>query len=172
MIFIYILGGILVGLLIAAAMMPAKYLIEKSTIIQSPVKTVKEKVTNLENYSKWNPWQQMDPAASKRITGNPGAPGHRYEWNGKKVGTGSLTLKSNSNHHVNFDLDFVRPWKTKANDSWNFEEWGNDSTKVTWQNSGTLPYPAARLMGPMINKNLNKQFVTGLDNLKRICEDC
>jgi hypothetical protein len=41
---------------------------------------------------------------------------------------------------------------------------------VTWQNSGQLPWPMARLMGPMINKGLNKQFGIGLDNLKKLCE--
>jgi hypothetical protein len=172
MIFIYILAAILILLLIVAASLPSKYHVEKSVIISRPVAAVKEKVTDLGNYAKWNPWQQMDPAASKRITGNPGAPGHRYEWEGKKVGAGSLTLKDNGNHHASFDLEFRRPWKAKARDSWSFEDWGDNGTKVTWQNSGNLPFPTARLMGPMLNKNLNKQFVTGLDNLKKMCEEC
>ena len=69
-----------------------------------------------------------------------------------------------------FDLEFLKPWKSKAKDNWLFEAWGNNETKVTWQNSGALPWPMASLMGPMIIKNLNFQFQQGLNNLKQMCE--
>jgi hypothetical protein len=84
---------------------------------------------------------------------------------------GSLTINSIDNKHIHFDLEFLKPWKSRAKDNWLFEAWGDGSeTKVTWQNSGNLPYPMARIMGPMINKNLNKQFEEGLGNLKKMCE--
>ena len=44
-------------------------------------------------------------------------------------------------------------------------------TKVIWQNSGELPWPMARIMGPLINKNLNHQFEKGLSNLKKMVEE-
>ena len=72
--------------------------------------------------------------------------------------------------HIHFDLEFLKPWKAKAKDNWLFEHWGTSETKVTWQNSGDLPWPMARLMGPMLNKNLNHQFGIGLNNLKKLCE--
>ncbi len=172
MLFVYILAGLIVGLLIVAATLPSKYNVEKNIIINKPVVAVKDKIGNLENYSKWNPWQQMDPAATKRITGPPHAPGHKYEWQGKKIGTGNLTLTDIDANHIHFDLEFLKPWKSKAKDNWLFEEWGNGGTKVTWQNSGNLPYPVARLMGPTINKNLHHQFDNGLKNLKKMCEEC
>ena len=111
MIVIYILAGLIVGLLILAAFMPKKYHIEKTVVIAKPVADVKDRIINLENYARWNPWQQMDPAAQKRITGRAGAPGHKYEWNGKKVGNGSLTLRATDDHSANFDLEFIKPLK-------------------------------------------------------------
>ena len=129
------------------------------------------KVGDLNYYSKWNPWQQSDPTARNTISGTPKAPGHKYNWEGKKVGVGSLTINSIDNKHIHFDLEFLKPWKSKAKDNWLFEAWGDGTeTKVTWQNSGNLPYPMARIMGPMIHKNLNKQFEEGLVNLKKMCE--
>ena len=172
MIVIYILAGLIVGLLILAAFMPRKYQVEKSVIIAKPVADVKGRIIDLENYSRWNPWQQMDPAAQKRITGRAGAPGHKYEWNGKKVGNGSLTLRATDDHSANFDLEFIKPMKSKAKDNWQFEPIGENETRVTWNNNGDLPYPSARLIGPFLKKNLNKQFTTGLENLKKMCEDC
>jgi hypothetical protein len=68
-------------------------------------------------------------------------------------------------------LEFLKPWKSKAKDNWLFEHWGDGETKVTWQNSGNLPWPMARLMGPIIHKNLNHQFEAGLSNLKKFCEN-
>ena len=170
MIFVYIFIGIIVALLLIAAIMPKEYNVERSIVIAKPVRDVMNRIGNLNDYSLWNPWQQSDSTTKSTITGTPHTPGHKYAWEGKKVGVGSLTLNSLDDKHIHFDLEFLKPWKSKAKDNWLFEHWGNGETKVTWQNSGELPWPTARLMGPMINKNLGHQFSTGLANLKKLCE--
>lgn len=171
MIFVYIFLGLIALVLIVAALMPKTFNVEKSIIINRPITEVMNKVGDLNYYSKWNPWQQTDPTATSNITGNPKSPGHKYSWVGKKVGVGSLTLRKMDDSHINFDLEFLKPWKSSAKDNWHFEPWGSGSeTKVTWQNSGGLPWPIASLMGPMINKNLNHQFEQGLNNLKKMVE--
>lgn len=170
MIFVYIFAGLIAALFFIAAIMPKAYNIEKTIVITKPVNEVMNRIGNLNDYSLWNPWQQSDPTAKSTITGTPHTAGHKYAWEGKKVGVGSLTLTSKDDKHIHFDLEFVKPWKSLAKDNWLFEPWGNGETKVTWQNSGGLPWPIARLMGPMINKNLSHQFETGLNNLKKLCE--
>lgn len=170
MIFVYIFAALIIAILIIAGLMPKTYNVEKSIIIKSSVPEVMNRIGNLNDYAVWNPWQQADPTSKKTITGNPGTPGHKYAWEGKKVGMGSLTLRNKDDKHIHFDLEFLKPWKSKARDNWLFEPWGDGETKVTWQNSGELPWPMARLMGPMINKNLAHQFGVGLNNLKQLCE--
>lgn len=170
MIFVYIFVGLIVALLIVAALMPRAFNVEKTIVITKPVSEVMGKVSDLNFYSQWNPWQQSDPSAQHTITGTPKMPGHRYSWQGKKVGVGSLTLRELDAKHIHFDLEFLKPWKSKAKDNWVFEPWGTNETKITWQNSGQLPWPVARLMGPLINKNLNHQFEQGLNNLKKLAE--
>ena len=86
------------------------------------------------------------------------------------MGRGSLTLNNQDEKHIHFDLKFLKPWKAKAKDNWLFETLSDGETKVTWQNNRELPWPVARLMGPMINKNLTQQFGIGLVNLKKLCE--
>jgi len=81
-----------------------------------------------------------------------------------------ITISSMDDRHIHLALEFLKPWKSKAKDNWLFEPWGDGETKVTWQNSGNLPWPMARLMGTIINKNLNHQFEVGLSNLKKLCE--
>ena len=171
MIFVYIFLGLIVTLLIISALMPKTFSVEKTIVVDKPMQQVMSRVRDLNYYSQWNPWQKSDPTAKNQITGNPGEPGHKYAWEGKKVGVGSLTLRDLDDKHIHFDLEFLKPWKSKAKDNWLFEPWGDNSqTKVTWQNSGELPWPMASLMGPMINKNLNIQFAQGLANLKQMCE--
>ncbi|MBL7723445.1 MAG: SRPBCC family protein [Chitinophagaceae bacterium] len=171
MIIIYILAGLIAGLLIAAALMPKIYNVEKTIVISRPVTDVMNRISDMNYYSQWNPWQQSDPTAKSTITGIAATPGHKYSWTGKKVGVGSLTLQRIDDKHIHFELEFLKPWKSKAKDNWMFEPWGDGGeTKVTWQNSGDLPWPMARLMGPMINKNLNHQFEQGLNNLKKMVE--
>lgn len=171
MIILYILLGLIILILIAASLMAKAYNVERTIVIRKSPAEVMKHVGNLNDYAQWNPWQKTEPAASKTITGLPGTPGHKYEWRGKKIGMGSLTLTQINHNHIHFDLEFLKPWKAKAKDNWHFEAWGDGSeTKVTWQNSGDLPWPMARLMGPMITKNLNHQFGIGLDNLKKMVE--
>jgi hypothetical protein len=168
---VYILLGVIAIVLLISLLMPSRYNVEKSAIIKKTVADVMDKVGNLNFYSQWNPWQQMDPTTKSIITGTPKTSGHKYAWEGKKIGIGSLTVNSLDEKHIHFDLEFIKPWSSKAKDNWLFEEWGDGSEcKVTWQNSGELPWPVARLMGPMINKQLNHQFETGLKNLKKMCE--
>lgn len=169
MIIVYILLGIIAALLIAAALMPGTYNVEKSTVIKKPAKEVMAYIGDLNRYRDWNPWAKMEPSAKSTITGAPFSSGHKYAWEGKKIGVGSLTFLSADDKHIHYELEFFKPWKAKAKDNWLFEPWGDgNETKVTWQNSGGLAWPVARLMGPMINKNLNRQFEEGLNNLKNM----
>ncbi len=170
MLFVYIFATLIIALLIITALMPKVYHVEKNILIKKPVKEIMARIGNLNEYALWNPWQQSDPSAKKTITGTPNTPGHKYAWDGKKVGIGSLTLNTLNEKHIHFDLEFLKPWKAKAKDNWLFETLSDGETKVTWQNNGELPWPIARLMGPMINKNLTHQFGIGLENLKKLCE--
>jgi ribosome-associated toxin RatA of RatAB toxin-antitoxin module len=152
------------------AIMPGKYEVEKSITINKSADVVYDKIANLNHYREWNPWAKMEPTAKVEITGTPKTLGHKYHWTGKKIGEGFLQIRSfKENETLDIHLEFLKPWKSLANDCWAFKQEGN-GTKVTWTNDGPLPFGMARLMGPMITKNLNKQFDEGLQNLKQLCE--
>lgn len=170
MIILYIFLGIIVLVLLIAAGLPGKYLIEKSIVINRPAAEVYNKVADLNYYSQWNPWQKTDPDAKSVISGDPLRIGHKYEWNGKKVGEGSLTVRSvTPGKAINFDLQFLKPFKSQAIDAWDFTQ-TNEGTRAVWRNKGEFPFPIARLMGPSMTKQLNQQFEEGLQSLKEMCE--
>lgn len=171
MIFVFLFAAFVIGVLLLGAIMPRRYNVEKTIVINKPINEVMDKVGNLNYYASWNPWQQMDMQATKIITGIPKTVDHKYSWHGKKIGEGSLTVNSIDDNHIHFDLEFLKPWKSHAKDNWSFERVNGNETKVTWHNSGDLPWPMARLMGPLINKNLNHQFKKGLENLKKMVEE-
>ena len=171
MIVVYIILGIIILAAILATIMPAKYVVEKNVIINHPPSAVFAKIADFNYYREWNPWQKSEATAKYNIIGTPATTGHRYEWEGKKIGTGSLTVKTlNPYNSIELDLEFLKPWKSKAHDNWKFEDLKNGSTKVIWHNTGPLPFGFARLMGPIITKNLNQQFEQGLNSLKEMCE--
>ena len=123
MIVVYVLLGLIALILLIAALMPKSYNVEKTAIIKKAVTDVMNRVGYLNYYSQWNPWQQMDPSAKSTITGTPKTSGHKYSWEGKKVGVGSLTLNAIDNKHIHFLLEFFKPFKSKAKDNWLFEKW-------------------------------------------------
>lgn len=167
---LYVLLAVIIVLLVIALYLPSRYFIEKSAIIKKPCDIVIDKVANLQHYAQWNPWQQKNKPTKKDITGTPKTIGHKYAWEGKKAGKGSITIHDIDYKHVFFELQFLKPFKARARDNWVFEEWGNGETKVTWQNFGDLPYPIGRIMGALMYKNLNRQFTEGLNNLRAVCE--
>lgn len=170
MIALYIVIALVALFFLLPLVMSNHYSIEKSILVNAPAEKCYDTVADLNKYRDWNPWSKMEPEASKIIEGAPKTVGHSYKWEGKKIGTGILTVKNvNPFTSVELELEFIRPWKSIAVDSWTFESSGNQ-TKITWKNSGPLAYPMARLMGPMISKNLNRQFEQGLQNIKQLCE--
>ncbi len=170
MVILYVILGIIAFLLLMAVTLPGRYMIEKTIIIHRPAAEIYNKVANLNYYKEWNPWQKQDPDALATISGEPCHIGHKYHWNGKKVGEGHLTIRSTAHDKaVNFDLQFNKPWKTQAMDAWDFTETSN-GTRTVWRNTGELPFPIGRLLGPFLNKQLCKQFEAGLKSLKEVCE--
>jgi len=167
---VYILLGLVGTVLLVAALLPSSYSISKSIVISRTPLEVHRKIADLRFYKEWNPWQKTDPGATATITGAPDTVGHRYGWNGKKVGEGSLTLrKRDPGQSIEFDLEFLRPFKSRADDLWTMAPQAS-GTHVTWLNHGKLPYPMARLFGPILSKQLDKQFQAGLQDLKALCE--
>jgi hypothetical protein len=170
MIVLYSILGVILLVLLIALILPGKYTVEKTMEMNASAEKCYDMVADLNNYRDWNPWSKMEPDAQKTITGTPKTPGHSYEWVGKKIGHGKLTVKSvETNRSAVLDLEFFKPFKSKADDIWSFSQNGGKTT-VNWKNTGPLPFPMARLMGPMITKNLDKQFVEGLNNIKQIVE--
>jgi hypothetical protein len=112
----------------------------------------------------------MDPEAKQTVTGAPGAAGHSWSWEGEKSGVGSMTLALvEENRSVQSKLVFKKPMTSEADDYFLLEP-TSTGTKVTWRNTGNLPYPVGRFFGLGVEGMLGPQFEEGLAGVKSIAE--
>lgn len=165
-----IIGAIVVLFFVVALFLPSSSTLERSIEINKPPEVVFGQVVDFNNYLKWNPWSQMEPTAKNTITGEPGAVGSSWSWEGREVGKGSLTIEYiTPNQSIQSKLEVKAPWEAVATDTWKFEATEN-GTKVTWKYSGENPYPTMRYMGLMVDGMLGPQYEQGLASLKELCE--
>ncbi|PWT98829.1 MAG: hypothetical protein C5B52_11575 [Bacteroidetes bacterium] len=170
MVVVYFILALILTVFVVALVAPSHYLIERSIIVNQSSEKIFAVLSDLNTQIKWNPWMLMEPDANFVISGEPGSIGHNLRWQGKKIGTGILTLANRTiNQSLHFQTQFLKPWKSKADNSWTLFQTGS-TTLVTWRNKGDLPFPVARLMAPIFKKQLNHHFEKGLVNFKIICE--
>jgi hypothetical protein len=171
------LVGIGVGVSLAVATIvvrvsqqPAKFRIERSTVIEAPASAVFGLVDDFHRWPAWSPWAKLDPAMTMKIEG--AGVGSTYEWSGnRKVGAGRMTIvESQANRRVGLELQFLRPMKATNQGEFKFEPTGQ-STRVTWSTSGSNDF-----MGKLfaffvdMDKMVGGDFERGLAALKGLAE--
>lgn len=155
---------------VMCAVMPHTFSVERSVLIDAPVASVFEEVNDFSNMQHWSPWKDYDPNMLTKIEGNLNESGYRYSWKSEndKVGNGSLTRKiTEAKKNISNDLLF-EDFNMHSSVDWKFEPTA-EGTKVTWMNSGTLPFimrPMSGKMESMMAPDLEK----GLKLLKEYCE--
>lgn len=150
--------------------LPNNYSLSNSIEIDRPAPLVYAQVADFSKWGTWSPWKEMEPDAKVTIEGAPGVEGHKMSWEGKKVGTGHMTLTAYGENESLVCTDvFEKPWNATAKDYWVFEE-TNGKTKVTWITGGGLKFPFGRLAGLRMEKIVGDPERKGLANLKKICE--
>ncbi len=174
MIVLYIILGIVALFLILGLIISKDMNYEKSVLIAAPIDKVWSNVGSLGALDQWSPWNERDPDMKKELTGTDGTPGAKQSWESdvKNVGVGSQTIV-----HVEKPtlletrLDFIKPFKSTADAYVRLAEQG-DSVKTTWGFKSQMPYPM-NVMKLFMNfeKNMDKDFGTGLNKLKAICEN-
>lgn len=165
-----IIGGLVALFLIVAAILPSNYSVERSIEINEPAEVVYALVANLPNWPKWDPFTDQDPGAKSVFSGVAGTIGSKWNWEGEKVGIGSLTVEELvPNQSIRSKMVSVAPQPMEASDNWRFEPTAN-GTKVTWTIAGNLGYPVERVFGFFMESILGPTCEKGLANLKRVSE--
>lgn len=160
-------------ILIAGFFISPKYHFEKSIVINAPKEEIWKNISTFSNFEKWDPWSIQDPNIRKSISGTDGTPGATYSWTGNDdVGAGSQTFTEITPYdHININLEFKEPFEKKAAVKYTLLPESN-GVKVTWSFDTEFGYPwnAVSSLFMNLDKRMNKDFSTGLANLKKLCE--
>ena len=173
MIIVYILLGIIVLFLLAAAFAGTAWSYEQSILINAPLDKVWGKMNSLHAINQWNPWMGLDPNMKLQYSGTDGTPGASFSWDSpvKNVGAGGQTILSIKDRSlVATRVDFLRPFKSTGYADFDVEP-ERSETRVTWSINGKMPYPVniVKLFGG-IQRNMGRDFTKGLNKLKALCE--
>ena len=129
-------------------------------------------IDSFQNWTKWSPYEKLDPAMKRELTGPASGVGAAYDWVGNsKAGKGRMEITSSTvPTRVELSLHFDKPMKCD-----NVVEFTlaprEGGTEVTWSMRGKLPF-LGKLMHIFMNmdKMIGKDFEAGLVTLKGLAE--
>jgi hypothetical protein len=151
--------------------LPKTYSVSRSAVINAPDSVLYKNISDFNEFLTWNPWMKKEPSAKTVVSGTPSQPGHKYTWEGKETGSGSMTIKTvTPNSLIDIDLRFVKPFESQADTKFAITADGTGN-KVTWTMSGEN-----NLMGKWMclfmdmDSMVGKDFEEGLKSLKEKSE--
>jgi uncharacterized protein YndB with AHSA1/START domain len=164
-------AAIAIVLLLAAAK-PDTFRVERTATIAAPPERIFPLINDFRQWQNWSPFEKLDPAMTKTMSGSASGKGAIYEWKGnRKAGEGRMEIAEvSAPSEIDIDLRFVKPFRAHNTAEFRLEPQGG-ATKVTWAMRGKRPL-VAKVMGMVLDfdKMIGRDFETGLANLKAIAE--
>jgi len=140
--------------------------IVKTKQINAPISKVYNVLSDMSSWSKWSPWLIMEPNATVDVA----ADNRSYSWDGKRVGSGHMEIeKETPNQIINYNLTFLKPWKSKAKVKFTTTE-KDGGTEVSWHMDSSLPW-FMFWMKKMMIAFVGNDYERGLNLLKDYIED-
>lgn len=139
----------------------AKVHVSEDIQVIGSIEQVFKEVSDFHNWTSWSPWLITEPDANVTVRED----GKYYEWEGKVVGSGNMTvLSEKENEYVTYDLTFLKPWKSKAKVRFDLKTMG-EGVKVTWSMDTSLPF-FLFWMKKMMSAYIAMDFNRGLTMIK------
>ncbi|MGQ0446544.1 MAG: SRPBCC family protein [Beijerinckiaceae bacterium] len=170
--FLMVLAVIVIAFLVAVALRPSEFRVERTARIAAAPASVFEQINDFHRWESWSPWAELDPSARNSFEGKPAGEGAVFAWSGNtKVGQGRMTItESRPSELIRIKLDFMKPFRATNAATFTFKPEG-DQTVVAWSMAGRNNF-MGKAMGLFMNcdKMVGGQFETGLANLKSVTE--
>ena len=146
--------------------MTSIYTVERTRTIQAPVERVYPLIADFHQWTRWSPWEDLDPDLHRAYSGADAGVGAVYAWSGnRKAGAGRMEIvKAEDDRMVEIDLRFEKPFKSQNSSTFVLEPVG-ETTSVTWRMTGPRPllmrltqkfFDMDRLVGKDFDKGLDK----------------
>jgi hypothetical protein len=160
------------GVLIAAAMRPDTFRVQRSADIKAAPETIFPLINDLHRFNGWNPFERKDPNLKRSYSGPESGKGAAYAFDGdSNVGKGSLEiLDSAPASKVTMALRMREPFQVDNKVDFILQAKA-DAAEVTWAMQGAVPY-FAKIIHLFIDMDrmVGTEFEAGLASLKAIAE--
>ena len=160
------------GILAYAATKPDTMHVERSTVINAPPSKIFALISDFREWSRWSPWENLDPNMTKTLSGAPSGKGAVYEWKGNSdVGSGRMEiLEATEPSMVSIQLDFIEPFEGHNVTAFRLVPSGG-ATNVVWTMDGPSPF-MMKVMSVFMNMDtmIGTDFEKGLVAMKRAAE--
>lgn len=113
------------------------YEVTRTAVIPAPADEIFPLVNSFHEWTKWSPWESVDPSMQRSYTGTDSGVGAKYAWSGnRKAGSGTMEIiQSTAPNSIRIRLEFTKPFKTVNPTTFTFTPAGN-GTQVTWTMTG------------------------------------
>ncbi len=139
----------------------------RSVTIAAPAATIHALLDDFQAWTRWSPWEDVDPALERTYSGADAGVGAIYEWSGnRKAGQGRMEITEDvPGERVVIALDFLKPFKSSNTTIFELSEDGG-STTVTWRMVGPKTL-MNKVMGIFVSmdKMIGPSFEKGLAQL-------
>ena len=140
--------------------------IERSIEISASSDQVYAAINDFNKWMIWSPWLISEPEAQVEIAED----GRSYSWKGNRVGEGNMKIRSEEKgKSIDFDLNFLKPWKSSSSTRFELSDVGEGVTKATWTMDSSLPF-FMFWMKKMMAAFVGAEYERGLDMLKSLVE--
>ena len=151
--------------------MAKPYTVERVASTTASVDRVHGLVADFHEWTRWSPWEDIDPDMTRSYSGADSGVGAHYAWDGnRKAGAGSMRITNAAPESVDIDVAFTRPFR--SNSQVRFDLTGRDgATEVVWR-MRTPKTLGMRIFGLLLNldKAIGRDLDKGLAGIKRVAE--
>lgn len=172
-----IVKGIAIGLaalvavvLIVGFLLPSKYQVSRSTVINAPAERVYALIASPREWPRWTVWNERDPQMKITYTGPAAGKGATWAWNSKTEGNGSMEFtEAEPNRRVEYVLTFPE-FEMRSRGALTLLPEGS-ATRVTWTTAGDVGgNPLKHYFAALMDRMVGPDFEGGLARLKALAE--
>jgi uncharacterized protein YndB with AHSA1/START domain len=167
-----VLVVLIAGFLGYVATMPDSFTVVRSATINAPPEKIFPLINDFNQWPQWSPYEKLDPAMQKTLTGPPSGKGAAYEWKGNSdAGSGRIEItEAVEPNKIAMKLDMFEPMEGHNNVEFALVPSGN-ATEVTWSMQGPSPFASKAMVAlGFMDKMVGGQFEEGLSQLKAVAE--
>ncbi len=111
--FTLLVVALAVGLSVFISSRPDTFVVQRSITIKSPPAPIYPLIADFHKWTKWSPYEKMDPRMERKYEGTESGTGAKYVWEGnEKAGSGTMQItEATPPSKVVIKLDFSKPFE-------------------------------------------------------------